>query len=296
MAFLGEAFQAEHGVDPCDDPAAEQDLREKAEVAKRTLSSPNMKSTQVFLAAGGKTKRVALTLDDFDRVTKDLVQKTANILELVREDAGLTWDAVDKVLLVGGSTRMKSIPELVRRVTGKTPSIELHPDEVVALGAALKADFLASAAAGSPSRSGIAPPEIIDVCAHSMGIVVQRGPGKANSIVLQKNSAIPCEASDVFQTVQDRQTTLRVRVTEGEAEDLDYVTIAAEADIAIPSYPAGAEVRVTFKYDNNGTIRVTVFDMTSKRDLGEVQLKRNSGLTETAIASKKNQMKGISVA
>ncbi len=297
MELLNEAFKAEHGVDLFDDPAAAQDLREKAEVAKRTLSSPNMQSTQVFLAGGGKTKRVALTLADFDRVTKDLVQKTANILELVREDSGLAWTDVDKLLLVGGSTRMKSIPAIVEKVAGKAPSIELHPDEVVALGAALKAEFLGAAAAGGRgSRGGLEPPEIIDVCSHSMGVVVKRGMGQANSIVLKKDTPIPCEVSDVFTTVQDNQTGLRLKITEGEAEDLADVTMAAEADIAIPPYPAGAEVRVTFKYDKNGTIRVTVFDLTGKRDLGEVQLKRGSGLSDAALADKKRQLKGIAVA
>ena len=133
MEYLNEEFKSHGGIDLLDDPATEQDLRDKAEIAKKTLSARDKAS--VFLSAGGKTHSIALTLDTFNTLTESLLKRTVRIMEMVLEDANLDWGDIDKVLLVGGSTRMRAVAAIVQQVTGKKPSMELHPDEVVSLGA-----------------------------------------------------------------------------------------------------------------------------------------------------------------
>ena len=159
------------GIDLFDDPATEQDLRDKAEIAKKTLSSRDKAS--VFLSAGGKTHSVALTLDAFNMLTEPLLKRTVRILGMVLEDANLDWGGIDKVLLVGGSTRMRAVAAIVQQVTGKKPSMELHPDEVVALGAAMQgAVLLAENNQGSKAlQNQYALVVIQDVCSHSMGVI-----------------------------------------------------------------------------------------------------------------------------
>lgn len=138
MKFLNEEFQRQGGESLLDDPATEQMLREKAEIAKKTLS--RNEKVNVYLSHEGKSLSITLTLEKFNMLTETLLNRTRSLMEMVLEDAQLTsWDQIDKTLLVGGSTRMKAVAALVEQVTGKKPSIELHPDEVVALGQLLEA-------------------------------------------------------------------------------------------------------------------------------------------------------------
>lgn len=131
MTSLNEEFMAAGGPDLTEDPTLEQDLRDKAEIAKKTLST--RERTAVFLSGGGKTATIELTLERFQQLTRPLIERTGRIMQFVLEDAGTTWSQIDKVLLVGGSTRMKAVPALVESVSGKKPSCELHPDKVVAI-------------------------------------------------------------------------------------------------------------------------------------------------------------------
>jgi molecular chaperone DnaK len=294
MAELNSRFQKETGIDLLDDPTTTQDLRDKAEMAKRALSSPNMNKTQVFLGAKGKTFRTTITLEEFEELSKQLFNKIKMIMKCVAEEASIKWGQVDKILLVGGSTRMKGIPILVEKICGRKPSIELHPDEVVAIGAALQAELVRKESSDNAVGIGgsIQSVKVSDVCSHSMGIVVATSfPGvNANSIVLKKDSKIPCEYSNVYATNHDNQTSLHVQVTEGEDEDLNYVTIAGDAIMAIPPYPAGSPVKVTFKYDANGIIKVFVYDVAGKRDLGMVEIKRAGAPSQQQLAESKQRM------
>jgi len=296
MTFLNEEFQKQGGLDLFDDPTLEQDLRDKAEIAKKTLSS--REKTNVFLSVGGKNASISLTRAQFEELTKPLLNRTASIMEFVLEDADLQWRDIDKILLVGGSTRMKAVPELIEKITGKKPSMEVHPDEVVSLGAAIQAALLQvkEGKGDLVEREDFPLVEIQDINSHSMGVVVLSEQKKeVNSIVLKKDTQIPCKVSDIFSTIVDNQTELHVQVTEGEDTDLAYVKIVGEGIMPIPTYPKGAPIEVFFEYDHDGIIHVTVFDLTAKKWLGEMEIPRTSNLTEQEVQAKQRKMRNISV-
>jgi len=283
MKFLNEEFKKEGGIDLYDDPEAEQQLRDKAELAKKTLSARD--KANVLIAAAGKTASLVLTRGAFEAMTASLLKRTATIMEFVLEDSGLQWPAIDKVLLTGGSTRMKAVPSLLERVTGKRPSSELHPDEVVAIGAALQGALLRTDAEKPKSFPIV---KVQDINSHSLGVVAVGERGKEeNSIVLKKGTPIPCKASDTFYTVQDNQTALHVQVTEGEDTDLEYVKIVGDGEMKIPPYPSESPIEVHFEYDHDGIIHVRVFDLTGRRWLGELHIRRTSNLTERDVQEKR---------
>jgi len=296
MNHLNEEFQSNGGTDLLDDPTLEQDLRDKAEMAKKTLSSRD--KTNVFLSAGGKNHSVTVTLDQFNDVTSSLMKRTAKIMEFVLEDAGLQWTAIDKILMVGGSTRMKAVPTLIEKASGKKPSMEVHPDEVVACGAALQGALLKVARGTSDLVDTASFPlvEITDVNSHSMGIVTVNRYGEAeNSVVLKKDTPIPGKVSDVFSTVQDNQTQLHVQVTEGEDTDLEFVKVVGDGTIDIPPYPKGAPIEVFFAYDHDGIIHVSVFDKTANKKLGDMHIERKSNLSDQDVKVMQQKMTKISV-
>ena len=290
MKVLNDEFKKRTGTDLYDDPELEQQLRDKAEVAKKTLSARD-KATILFTATG-KTDSFVLTRADFEAMTASLLKRTASIMEFVLEDAGLQWPEVDKILLTGGSTRMKAVPAMIERLTGKCPSSELHPDEVVALGAAVQGTILELKESkrgelGKNTPKSFPIVRIQDINSHSMGVVALNETQKdANSIVLKKGTPIPCTASDIFYTVVDKQTAIHVQVTEGEDTDLAYVKIVGEGTMAIPPYPRESPIEVHFEYDHDGIIHVRVFDMTGSAWLGELHIKRTSNLTEEDVQDK----------
>jgi molecular chaperone DnaK len=296
MRYLNEEFKKQGGADLLDDPTLEQDLRDKAEIAKKTLSTRD--KTTVFLSAGGKSASISVTLAQFDALTASLLKRTATIMTHVLEDAGLEWAAVDKVLLVGGSTRMKAVPALIERTAGKKPSAEVHPDEVVALGAAFQGMILNVEAgkADLVERDAFPLVEIKDVNSHSMGVIAVDDQGREhNAIVLKKDTVIPCKVSDTFCTVVDKQNQLLVQVTQGEDSDPAYVVILGEATMAIPPYPKGAPLEVFFEYDHNGNVHVTVVDLTAKRSLGEMPIVRKSNRTAEEVRNMQSKLSRMSV-
>lgn len=296
MEYLNEEFKSQGGPDLFDDPAFEQDLRDKCEIAKKTLSARD-KAT-VFLSAGGKTHSIPVTLDKFNELTEPLLKRTHRIMEMVLEDANLAWSHIDKILLVGGSTRMRAVPAIVERVTGKKPSMELHPDEVVALGAAMQGAVLAAAnKEGSRAmQDQYSLVEISDVCSHSMGVIASDDNDREfNSIILRKGTGVPGEASEHYQTSVDGQTTIKVQVTEGEDEDPQFVKVRDERDMSVPAYKKGAPLRVTFRYDINGRIQVEVFDLTGMKSLGEFELVDKSQKSEAEVERLAKKMSTVSV-
>ena len=299
MEFFNEEFMAQDGEDLNDNPNLQQDLRTKAEAAKKALSTKS--KTKAFLSAGGKNISVELTLEKFKELTASLIKRTAIIMEGVLEDAQLNWNEIDKVLLVGGSTRIQAVSEMVKQITGKVPSLELHPDEVVAMGAALQGEMLLAEDGKSDLvEQGIFHiVEIKDVVTHSMGVVAQDTLTKKeiNSIVLEKNTKKPCKTSNTYSTVMDNQTEIKVLITEGESEDLDNnIRILADQKINIDPYPEGAPVEVFFEYDADGMVHVRVFDLTAKKMLGdEIIIDRKDNLTEDEVNSKKETISKIQV-
>ncbi|MGA9174361.1 MAG: Hsp70 family protein [Thermoactinomyces sp.] len=296
MNYLNEEFKKQGGIDLLEDPMLEQDLRDKAEIAKKTLSVRDR--TNVFLSANGLNTSVTLTRTKFDEITAHLLARTQKIMEFVLEDAQLEWKDIDKVLLVGGSTRMRQVPAMIERVTGIKPSLDVNPDEVVAMGAAIQGTILHVKQGKADAQLARVFPvvNVQDVNSHSMGVVALDEDGREfNSIVLKKDTAIPCKVSGHYTTTVDHQSRLHLQITEGEYSELDYVKIVGEGMINLPQYPKGAPLEVIFEYDSDGIIHITVIDSTRGTRLGELQIERTSNLTEAEVIEKRRRVAQLAI-
>jgi len=296
MVFLNEEFQKAGGADLLEDPEREQALRDKAVAAKKSLSTRD--KTSVFLSGGGKTATVELTLEKFQELTRPLIERTGRIMQFVLEDASLNWGQLDKLLLVGGSTRMRAVPSLVASISGKKPSCELHPDLVVAMGAAIQGELLlVEAGKSSIVETGNFPlVEIQDVSSHSLGIVVHDERDRPyNSIVLKKNARYSERFADVFQTKDDGQRQILVQLTEGEDEEVTHVVIIGKTPLDIPPYPRGAPIRVSLLHTPDGLIDIEVFDLTAKKLLKKFQVKRDSNKTAEQVEASRVRVEGLSL-
>lgn len=297
MEFLNDQFQKSGGRDLLDDLALQQDLRDKAEIGKKTLSSRDC--ARVFLSAEGKNVTVELSRQEFEQLTADLLKRTETLMEMTLEDAKMDWGDIHKILMVGGSTRMKSVPALIEKIARKKPSAELHPDEIVAVGAGLLGAILQkeSCQGGISSHDSLPSPMISDVNSHSLGVVaLDSRTGKPyNSIILPKDTKIATRASNIYLTLVDDQTEIEVEVTEGEEEDLDYVRTVGKGTMRIPPYPKGAPVEVFFQYDNDGIIYVTVFDRTADKMLGELRVERQANRSGEEISQMRKQIESINL-
>jgi molecular chaperone DnaK len=220
-------------------------------------------------------------------LSRSLNERTARIIGFVLQDAGLRPDQIDKVLLVGGSSRMRAVPPLIEKIFGRPGSKELDPDKVVAQGAALQGALLAAETGGVSWADGGSVPhvQIRDVNSHSMGVVVVDDKGKLHSsVVLRKDSPYGTREEDTFCTVTDSQRSILLRVTEGEGRELEDVKIIFEHEIPVPAYPAGSPIRIGFLYTPDGTVRIEVYDLTARRPLEEdLSFERKANKTEQQV-------------
>lgn len=290
MNFLNEQFKSAGGPDLFDNPEQEADLRAKCELAKKTLSSRD--NTIVLMNVHGKPVKAQVTLEQFEKVSEPLFKRTVSIMEFVLEEAKLSWKDINKILLVGGSTRMRGVSKWISRATGITPSAELHPDEVVALGAAIQATLCRRDSGEKIIMPNNLLPalRVTDVNSHSMGVIALNENGNDfNSIILPKNTKIPCWASDTFSTVVDEQQQIRIRVTQGEDQNIEYVEVIGEATVSLPPHPKGSPIEVFFEYDLNGQIRVSVKDLTTGKMLDEnfTVFIRNANLLPEVVEQKR---------
>jgi len=288
MDYLEDKLKGVFNDDFLNDIVFNYDLREKAEIAKKTLSSRD--SAKVFLSYKGVSKSIDISINEFEEITKDLLDRTESMMEMTLEDANLSWSDIDKILLVGGSTRMRAVQTLVEKISGKKPSMELHPDEAVSLGAALLGNII-------EDGNELSQIKISDVNSHSLGIVCldMERRERYNSIILPRNTKVLTKMSNVYSTISDNQTELEIEVTEGEEEDLDYVFTVGKVLVKIDPYPKGAPVEVTYEYDNNGVIHISVYDLTAKKNLGEHYIQRQANLTDTVKRNMKKTMDEIEV-
>lgn len=297
MNLLAERFEEESGKSYPDDPASQQDLRDKAEIAKKTLT--NRDSTKAFFSGGGSNQAIEITRQEFEAATRSLLTRTADILEMTLEDAKLHWPQIDKILLVGGSTRMLMVPGLIEKLADKKPSAEMHADEVVALGAAIRASIEHRSAEGSAAgtKGENAIRRISDVVSHSLGVVClnEEETRKVNSIIIPRNTSVPASRADTYHTVSDNQGQIRVQITEGEEEDLEFVRILGEAVVGIPSYPKGAPIEVAIESDEDGLLQIAVRDLTAGSPLHNFEIERNANRNRSEISRMKQQIDALSV-
>lgn len=290
MLWLNEQYQQQGGIDLLEDFESEAELREKAELAKRTLSLSE--SARVVLSHGGLTKIITITRQTFEDITSDLLNQSRDLTISLVEELGLTFDRIDNVLLVGGSTRMPMVAKMLTEVVGKPPLRAGNPDELVALGAAIQASLEADDA-GSATAGAV--PVVLDVTSQALGtIALNDAHLPRNNVIIPRNTKIPAKRSEVFGTVQDGQTEIRVEVTQGDDEDPDYVRLVTKQGgqlFAIPPYPSGAPIQITFHYDIDQTIQVEVTDLTAGRSLGTFEVDNVANLTDEQVreASQKNK-------
>lgn len=298
MRWVSEQVAEQGGPDLLEDARLEADLREKCEMAKRMLSSTEQ--ARVFVSAAGRNFQILVTRQQFESLTAELLRRTHDMVDEALDDAGLSYADLDRVLLVGGSTRMPMVGALVERVTGKKPELSVNPDEAVALGAAIQADITAAQQSGGGAALISDLPILVrDVTSQSLGtIAVEESMGRTvqyNSIIVPHNSKIPVKRSETYATVIDDQTELKVEVTEGDDRDLAYVTVIGESVLKIPPYPAGAPVEIIMAYDLDGMIHVEVIDRTSDQYLGEFEIDRQANLDKDDVATMRALMSTLEV-
>jgi molecular chaperone DnaK len=298
IEYVTGEISKQGGRIPVSDLNTLQELRERCEKAKLQLSS--REKTSVAIAVSGRRFSVDITREKFEELTEVLVRRTLMLTEGCLDTAELTWNDIDKVLLVGGSSRLPAVARYLHEVSGKVPSKELDPDLVVAMGAALMGAKTPIPKAGGESQmpavaSKMPEFSVRDICSHSLGTVVHNDNIPLNSIILPKDTKVPCSAFEDFQTASDNQTRIHIQVTQGEDESLDYVQIIGETTVEIPPYPSGAPVRITYSYDVDGIIRVRVMDLTPDNpvDLGEFAIDRSSNLGDDELSALKRRIDSL---
>lgn len=253
--YLADEFKKDNGVDLRNDKMALQRLKEAAEKAKIELSG--VMSTNInlpFITAtqeGPKHLDINLSRSKFDELTSDLVERTVGPVKSALKDSGLSAEKIDKVILVGGSTRIPAVQEAVKKITGKDAYKGINPDECVAIGAAIQGGVLAGE---------VKDVLLLDVTPLSLGIETM---GSVFTKLIERNTTIPTKKSQVFSTAADNQTAVDIHVLQGEREMATYnKTLGRFQLTGIPPAPRGIpQIEVTFDIDANGIVNVTAKDL-----------------------------------
>ena len=274
--WLVDEFKKDQGIDLSKDSMALQRLKEAAEKAKMELSTTLTSDINLpFITAtqdGPKHLNYSLSRSKFEQLVDDLIQRTIPPMKMALDDAGLTTDDIDEVILVGGSTRIPKLQEIVTEFFGKDPHRGVNPDEVVAVGAAIQGGVLAG---------DVTDVLLLDVTPLSLGIETLGG---VMTALIERNTTIPTKKAEVFSTAEDNQTTVEIHVLQGERKmAVDNKTIGKFQLTGIPPGPRGMpQVEVTFDIDANGILHVSAKDRATNKEQ-KIRIEASSGLSDAEI-------------
>ncbi len=274
--WIADNFKRDNGIDLRQDRIAAQRLKEAAEKAKIELSGTTTASINLpFITAdanGPKHVDMTLTRAKFDELTRDLVDATIEPMKKALADAGLTYNQIDKIILVGGSTRIPAVQETVKRITGKEPFKGINPDECVAIGAAIQGGVL-----GGEVKDVL----LLDVTPLSLGLETE---GHIFTRLIDRNTTIPCEKSQVFSTAADGQTSVEINVLQGERQmAYDNKSLGRFQLTNIAPAPRGVpQIEVTFSIDRNGIVHVSAKDKATGNEQ-DITITASTNLSEDEI-------------
>lgn len=264
------------------------EIREKAELAKIQLTNV-AQVNHIKFTINEKNYDLKISRESFEEASKPLLDQTGLILEEVLNTQKLTWDQIDHLLMVGGSTKMPMVKKMLEGVSGKTLTRTVNPDLVVAMGAALFASTLTvgdAASAESGAEDGAIPGGITvsDVTSQSLGVIaLNEFNNEYNSVIIPHDTKIPAKKSGTYSTVRDNQTAIDVRVTEGNDKELEFVKVVGSSTLTLPAYPKGSPVEIIYAYDIDQTIFIEVIDLVTNQSLGTFDIDRSSNLDETQV-------------
>jgi molecular chaperone DnaK len=303
---IADLFQEEHGVDPSASASGDmwcESVSNLAESTKKLLSQLTSAPIECFYQ--DRVVRGTLSRAKFEALSRDLVMRTQVVTSFVaRDQAKLKWDDIDRVLLVGGSTRMPMIREMLQQVTSKPPDDTLDPDQVVARGAAIFAamreaeSIVEDVEMDADVRGQLADVVVRDVNSHSLGVQTYDRKKKVarSAVLIPKNTPLPHASSKVFRLNEAGRTSIRVKVLEGEAPEAKANIPIGECRVTELSaqLPLGAPIQVRLSYGANGRVSVMALDMTGG-SLAQVEIDRQGGLTDDDIKTQKEIVDSLNI-
>jgi molecular chaperone DnaK len=305
VGILEESYREQFGAELIGSDEDRAKYEDEAEDIKKTLSRRSSAKKMLYGAKG--SKKVEVTRTKFEQAISSLIERTDILLELALEESGISTSDIDTVLLVGGSTRIPIVRKHLKEKFGFEPETTVNVDECVALGAALHAGLTMlrerpdEVPAGT--ASGLGDIKLTDVCNHSYGTIcapIDKETGRRvveNRIILKKNTALPCEATQMFYTMSQGQSQIEVNITQGEDKDVEYVNKIAAHKFSLPEgRPAKCPIKVTYSYDVNQRMHCKFEDIQSGRVLEiDFCLDQTGEMSRGEVQEKAQELEAVKV-